>query len=377
LEDLLAIIETSLMSGTSDRPRIKNVQDLLDDDSVVIPDQVVTGVIHRGTKTAMGGASKTFKTFTCLYLAECVSYGIPFFGCKTTQGSVLYINLEIGEPWIKERIKNVRRKMVLPEKNRNMDVWTMRGWATTLSELIPDIIRAGRSRNYSLIIIDPIYKTLTGKDEIGTEEIGKLCSQLDTLAMRTGAAVLYVCHYSKGNQANREAIDRISGSGLWGRDADTLINFTAHKQRNCFAVEFKLRNFPEMDPFTAEWQYPIMIERKDLDPGDLKKTNQAGKTVIAMGAVFKLVPGGDEPAILQNDLIRRCQELGATVPAAKVLINALLAEGQIYKVEIPRSRTRPAIAYKRNSTASGFDTGPDSVDLDQNNGDLGRENESA
>jgi hypothetical protein len=222
-------------------------------------------------------------------------------------------------------------------------------------------MRAARTRNYSLIIVDPIYKLLTGKDEIGTEEIGKLCSEMDILAMRTGAAVLYVCHYSKGNQAMKEAMDRISGSGLWGRDADTLITFTAHKEKDCFAVEFKLRNFQEMDPFTAQWQYPIMVEREDLDPGDLKTTKKPDRPAIAMSAVLNLIPGGDVAPILQKDLIRRCQEIGATQSMAKALIQSLLNETQIIRVEVPRPRTRAAVGYKRNSTTTGFDTGPDTT----------------
>ena len=47
--------------------------------------------------------------------------------------------------------------------------------------------------------------------------------------MQSGAAILYAAHFSKGNQAGKDAIDRISGSGVFGRDADTLIILTKHE----------------------------------------------------------------------------------------------------------------------------------------------------
>jgi len=36
--------------------------------------------------------------------------------------------------------------------------------------------------------------------------------------VKTGAAVGFGAHYSKGNQAGKEAIDRVSGSGVFARD---------------------------------------------------------------------------------------------------------------------------------------------------------------
>ena len=112
-----------------------------------------------------------------------------------------------------------------------------------------------------------------GRDENAAGDISELCNELERIAVETGAAVFYVAHFSKGNQAAKEAIDRISGSGVWARDADTIITLTKHKeeQDNAFTVDLILRNLPEQPPFVVAWNYPLMTLREDLNPDDLKQ----------------------------------------------------------------------------------------------------------
>jgi hypothetical protein len=138
-----------------------------------------------------------------------------------------------------------------------------------------------------LVIIDPIYKGLGGRDENAAGDIGELCNELESIAVQTGAAVFYVAHFSKGNQAGKDAIDRISGSGVWTRDADSIITLTKHKeeQDNAYTVDLILRNFPEQPPFVVAWVYPLMKVRNDLNPEDLKQAR------------------GRKPSYEENDLL--------------------------------------------------------------------------
>jgi hypothetical protein len=39
-------------------------------------------------------------------------------------------------------------------------------------------------------------------------------------------------------------MDRMSGSGVFARDADTILTLTEHEVEGCFAVEMNLRNLP-------------------------------------------------------------------------------------------------------------------------------------
>ncbi len=54
-----------------------------------------SGVLHRGSKLSLGGASKSYKTWTLMNLALCVAYEVPWLGCSTSQAKVLVVNLEI------------------------------------------------------------------------------------------------------------------------------------------------------------------------------------------------------------------------------------------------------------------------------------------
>ena len=124
---------------------------------------------------------------------------------------------------------------------------------------------------YALIIIDPIYKGLGGRDKNSAGDISQLCNELEQIAVVTGAAVLFAAHFSKGNQAGKEAIDRIGGSGVFSRDPDTIITLTKHETEGAFTVDLILRNLPEQPSFVVRWDFPLMKVDSSLDPEDLKK----------------------------------------------------------------------------------------------------------
>ncbi len=84
--------------------------------------------------------------------------------------------------------------------------------------------------------------------------------------------------YSKGNQSNKESIDRVSGSGVFARDPDSVIAVTRHEVEEVFVVEATLRNFKPLEPFCIRWEYPLMQKDATLNPrklkGNLSKTPQ-------------------------------------------------------------------------------------------------------
>jgi hypothetical protein len=253
-------------------PAIERATDLLADTTNEIPPQIVHGVLHQGLKGVLGGNSKARKTWILLDLALCVATGSPWWKFATTKGKVLYINFEIPRYFISERINSLCDKKDVSDIS-NLDVWNLRGKAAPLGKLVPEIISQIRDKKYSLVIIDPIYKGLGGRDENSAGDISELCNELERVAVETGAAVVYAAHFSKGNQAGKEAMDRISGSGVWTRDADTIITMTKHKeeQDHAYTVDLILRNLPEQEPFVVAWQFPLMTLREDLDPDDLKQ----------------------------------------------------------------------------------------------------------
>lgn len=95
-------------------------------------------------------------------------------------------------------------------------------------------------------------------------------NELEKLAEKSGAAIILSEHYSKGNQANKESIDRASGSGVFARDPDAILTFTKHEVEDAFTVESTLRDFKRLEPFVVKWQYPVIVKDCLLNPKKLK-----------------------------------------------------------------------------------------------------------
>lgn len=153
----------------------------------------------------------------------------------------------------------------------NLDVWTLRGQNLDAEAVLDTIIDKANTGHYSLIILDPIYKLMVGRSENMAAGVGAMVQKIDQLVENTGAAVVYAHHFTKGNAAKKKPMDRMSGSGVFARDADTIMTLTEHREEGCFTVELTLRNLPPQPAFVVEWDFPLMVERPDLDPKDLKR----------------------------------------------------------------------------------------------------------
>ena len=141
---------------------------------LVLPDELVEGLIHRGTQTLFAGGSKSFKTWILLNLAVAVASGEDFWQRKTTKGRVLYLNFEIDAAFFQKRLREVCRLITGDDKTiKSFDVWNLRGHCADIAKLAPQIIERCRNEGYSLIIPDPIYKILGGRNENSAGEMAE------------------------------------------------------------------------------------------------------------------------------------------------------------------------------------------------------------
>jgi RecA-family ATPase len=105
----------------------------------------------------------------------------------------------------------------------NIDIWNLRGKSVPMDKLAPKLIRRAQKKNYIAIIIDPIYKVITG-DENSADQMAKFCNQFDLVCNELNAATIYCHHHSKGAQGNKKSADRSSGSGVFARDPDAILD---------------------------------------------------------------------------------------------------------------------------------------------------------
>lgn len=192
-----------------------------------IPDlapALIGGMLREGHKMLISGPSKAGKSFALIELCIAIAEGRKWLRWDCTKGKVLYINLELDRASCLHRFKDVYAAMQLkPENLRNIDIWNLRGRAVPMNQLAPKLIRRAQKRGYKAIILDPIYKVITG-DENSADQMAQFCNQFDLICRELGCAVIYCHHHSKGSQGQKKAIDRSSGSGVFARDPDAVID---------------------------------------------------------------------------------------------------------------------------------------------------------
>jgi AAA domain len=293
------------------------------------PTEIIEDVLHQGSKFELAGGSKSLKTWTLLQLAICVAMGLDWLGFSTAAGRVLYVNFELPEFSIEKRIREICEAMKVTVPT-NLRLWNLRGHATDAARILPLITLEAKTENASLTVIDPIYKLLGGRDENSARDMSDLMNAIEKLAVDADSAVAFGSHFAKGNASSKEAMDRISGSGVLARDPDSIITLTAHEQPNCFAVEMTLRNFPPQEPFVVRRLHPLMVVESKLDPAKLKKQRGKESQYKPDDALKHLGPNMGTAQWMR----KACEEEGFVSRTFHRLKKQLESEGKIVKSAI-------------------------------------------
>lgn len=185
---------------------------------------LIDGVLRQGHKMLIAGPSKAGKSFALIELCIAIAEGIKWFNWQCAQGKIMYVNLELDRASCLHRFKDVYNALnIKPNNLSNIDIWNLRGKSIPMDKLAPKLIRRAAKKDYIAIIIDPIYKVITG-DENSADQMANFCNQFDKICNELGTAVIYCHHHSKGSQGSKRSMDRASGSGVFARDPDALLD---------------------------------------------------------------------------------------------------------------------------------------------------------
>ncbi|HWR19074.1 MAG TPA: AAA family ATPase [Clostridia bacterium] len=185
---------------------------------------LIDGVLRQGHKMLLAGPSKAGKSYALIELCCSIAEGKTWFTWACAKGKILYVNLELDRASCLHRFKDVYAALGWkPDNLNNIDIWNLRGKSVPMDKLAPKLIRRAAKKNYIAIIIDPIYKVITG-DENSADQMAHFCNQFDRVCAELGAAVIYCHHHSKGTQGQKRSMDRASGSGVFARDPDVLLD---------------------------------------------------------------------------------------------------------------------------------------------------------
>ena len=185
---------------------------------------LIDGVLRQGHKMLIAGPSKAGKSFLQIEMCIAIAEGRSWLGWGCTKGRVMYVNLELDAASCLHRFRDVYDALGWEPRNlRNIDIWNLRGKSVPMDKLAPKLIRRAAKKEYIAIVIDPIYKVITG-DENSADQMANFCNQFDKVCTELGCAVIYCHHHSKGAQGGKRSMDRASGSGVFARDPDALLD---------------------------------------------------------------------------------------------------------------------------------------------------------
>lgn len=261
-----------------------------DTDLPPLPPELVQGIARKGDKVIFTGASKSGKTCALLSLATCFATGMEWCGMQCAKARVMFVNLEVREELFWHRQCEVCKALGADSNaiKENLTLYNLRGKFSEIGELVDSLLAEAEKSKYDVIIIDPAYKVQNGIEN-NADAIKKFCGELDRLAESLGCSIIYSHHHSKGYQAWKDAEDRASGSGVFARDADAIIDLVelepsdSSDEGTPFRMEFVLRGFAEHDPIGVWFKYPChhidrtgnLIKQSPRKPGSTKHTDES------------------------------------------------------------------------------------------------------
>ena len=255
--------------------------------------EIIHGLLRKGHKFLLSGASKSGKSFALIELAIAFSQGTEWFGFKCEKAKVCYINLEIDRPSAIDRFGIITDALKIDRRViENIKLINLRGKAKPLNELVPELVKDLRDSQIDVIIIDPIYKVITG-DENNATEMAQFCNQFDILCDKLHTTVIYAHHHSKGTQGGKSAQDRASGSGVFARDPDAIMDIVE------LEVDDDFKN-KEADYDAPAWNVEC-VTREFKKPKDRKVWFKFPLHIVdTSGQLDKFYPKGDIHNAVKN-----------------------------------------------------------------------------
>ena len=163
------------------------------------PPHIVEGLLYPGV-TILAAPPKTGKSYLALDLACCVAEGKPFWGYNTTQGDVLYLDLESIQWRTQDRLPNVGRKSKQDCPASLTMVYNAKTIDDGLVEQLNDWI-SNKAKNPRLIIIDTLahIKGRVRRSESFYDADTRFMKPLHDLTMEKGLAIMVITHTRKSN----------------------------------------------------------------------------------------------------------------------------------------------------------------------------------
>ena len=251
----------------------------IDKDPSTMPNQIIEGVLYKGSKMIISGSSKAGKTLSLLHLGLAVANGQPWLGHNTHKhgSKVIYLDFELKPRMAAKRIAEmVRLNPAYLPTTQNFLYCGLRGQSRSLEDLV-HYIEDLENYQPDMVIVDPFYKLATGADENDAGAISEVVNRMEQFSERLDCSFVYAHHFSKGNKSDTDHIDRASGSGVFARDPDAILTLTPHEEEDHLVLEATVRDFSSPPAKVVEFEWPNFVHKPDMEP-KLRKAGQSKET---------------------------------------------------------------------------------------------------
>jgi RecA-family ATPase len=203
------------------------------------PDWIVNNLISTSSVSIVFGESGSKKTYAMLSLGVCVALGKKWLNFDTKQSRVLFVDEEMGEYWVCQRLGRAIRGE-LGRENIPFDFISLGGFKLD-NRKSEEILEAEIKRLGSqLVIIDSLSEVMDG-DENSKQETLPVFNATRRISASTGAAMVLVHHPNKmgmyrGSSAIKQAVDLMIKVEC--KDGSDWIKFTSEKVRHIEPATF-------------------------------------------------------------------------------------------------------------------------------------------
>jgi RecA-family ATPase len=226
-------------------PPIKNFAEL--DEKIQELPGLIDGILSKTQIFAIDGPPRIFKTWALMDLALSVASGIEWLRARTKRGRVLYVNLGLQEPVFLKRLDLIREAKGISQRPDTFFYWNIRGYNPLTDNIVSLIIEKVECQDFSMIILDPIFRILGDYDPESTSDMNKVFYKIDRLAQKTGAAIVIESSLEKLN-----------------RSVDTVLKLDRTDIGTLRAV-FQFHSSPPIGGSILSWGAPLL--RGDITRG--------------------------------------------------------------------------------------------------------------
>lgn len=273
-------------------------------------------------KLGLIAAPKVGKSFFAIELGIHIASELPFLDMDTNKGNVLYVNFEISDDSLQQRLIDICGELNQPVP-ANMAVASTEGIALEtpvgLADLDAAIVDAkGKLKGLDVIILDPRRNSMGG-DENQSEVMTKWNKAVDILANRHDLAVVIVHHTGKATTGAGR------GSSVFDAWLDTIIILKPLPGMTTVTMSITGRESDHRD-LLADFNYPLW----SLEPGQAKQE----QTKVAAASTFVIVELGKAPGneLGESNLRVASARAGHTSYAFKTALKALEQQGVIERI---------------------------------------------